>query len=329
MRIGAHESIAGGLHLALERAQADGAEAVQIFTKSGRQWASKPIADADAQTFRAAQAACGLPVIVHDSYLINLGADAGELRTKSLAAFRDELERCEKLGVRWLVAHPGAHADAATGLKNIADGVRQSLDETPGFGAGVLLEITAGQGVSLGFRFEHLRELLASIDRPERTSVCLDTCHLFAAGYDLATEAGYAETMEALGKHVGFDRVRAFHLNDAVKGLGSRVDRHAHIGEGTLGEQAFARLMQDPRFGDIPAVVETPEGHWREEIALLRSLRDAGRPTQEDLTSKASAPTPGQGRNQTTQVTASNPKTLAKRVSPKARSKAGRSSEHR
>lgn len=290
MRIGAHESIAGGLHLAFARAEADGAESLQIFTKSGRQWAAKPISDEDAARFRAEQARTGLPVIAHASYLLNLGAAAGEVRTKSLAAFREELERCEQLNIPWLVIHPGAHEDEDEGIRLIVEGVRDALAETRGMKAGVCLEITAGQGSSLGHRFEQLARMLEGIDAPERTGVCLDTCHLFAAGYDLATPEGFEATMEAFQRTVGFHRVRALHLNDAKKGLGCRVDRHDHIGAGTLGEAAFERVLNDPRLPDVPAVLETPEGHWREEIALLKALRSAT--TADRRASKPSAREP-------------------------------------
>jgi len=330
IRIGAHESIAGGLHLAFERAQADGAESLQIFTKSGRQWAGKPISDEDAHAFRKAQANCGLPVIAHDSYLINLGADPGEGRDKSVGAFRDELERCEKLGIRWLVAHPGVHEDEATGIRNIADGIRQTLDETAGAEAGVLLEITAGQGNCIGYRFGHPRGLLHEIGRPERTGVCLDTCHLFAAGYDLVTPEGYARTMDELGRLVGFERVRAIHLNDAVKGHGSRVDRHANIGKGTLGEKPFERLVRDSRFHDVVAVLETPPGHWREEIARLRSLRDGNRSQKVDLLTVGRGSNRGRRRNdEQPQTSHDKSRPLAKRAARATRPAAERPSSRR
>jgi deoxyribonuclease-4 len=274
MRIGAHESVAGGLHLAFERGQADGAEAIQIFTKSSRQWASKEITKADAQAFRTAHKASGLSVLVHDSYLINLGADPGDVRAKSVAAFRDELERCGQLGAPWLVAHPGAHADEETGLHQIASALRETLDATSGSGTGVLLEITAGQGTALGFRFEHLRRLLEMTDRPDRMGVCLDTCHLYAAGYDIATAAGYQQTMDELDRLIGAQTVKAIHMNDAKKGLACRVDRHEFIGEGTLGLGTFQRFVRDTRFQGVTAVLETPEGRWKEEIAILKALRD-------------------------------------------------------
>ena len=303
MRIGAHESVAGGLHLAFERGLADGAEAIQIFTKSSRQWAAKTLSDADVQAFRAAHAASGLSVIVHDSYLINLGADPGETRDKSLSAFRDELERCERLGVSWLVAHPGAHSDEAIGLRQIAHGIRQCFDETRGSTAGVLLEITAGQGTALGFRFDHLQRLLEMVDAPERMGVCLDTCHLYAAGYDIATQEGYERTIEELEATVGARRVKAMHLNDAKKGLSSRVDRHEHIGQGTLGVATFERFVRDPRFEGVSAVLETPEGRWKEEIALLKSLR-SGQSAVPPPPPEAPALTPDSGRKTTAPKTA-------------------------
>jgi deoxyribonuclease-4 len=289
MRIGAHESVAGGLHLAFERGVADGAEAIQVFTKSSRQWAAKTLTEEDVQAFRKSHADTGLSVLCHDSYLINLGSEPGEVREKSLAAFRDELERSERLGIPWLVAHPGAHEDETRGLGLIANGIRQALDATPDASVGVLLEITAGQGIALGFRFDHLKKLIDLIDRPERTGVCLDTCHLYAAGYDIATDDGYARTMDELGSLLGFSIVKAMHLNDAKKGLGCRVDRHEFIGEGTLGVATFRRFMQDRRFDHVVAVLETPEGKWKEEIALLKALRDGVEPPALPSTSAVKA----------------------------------------
>lgn len=273
MRIGAQESVAGGLAGAFERAAADGAESVQIFTKSSRQWAAKPITEADAKAFRAAHAKSGLPTIVHASYLVNLGSEALDVRAKSIDALRDEVLRCEQLGLPSLVLHPGSNPDSDRGLSLIAAGLRQVFTETAGCKAGILLETMAGQGSTLGHRLEHLAALLGDVDAPDRLGTCLDTCHLFAAGYDLGAE-GYDATMDAFGRVVGFGSLRAVHLNDSVKALGSRVDRHANIGDGLLGEGPFARLVRDPRLAGLPAVLETPEGRYREEIALLRSLRD-------------------------------------------------------
>jgi deoxyribonuclease-4 len=275
MRIGAHESIAGGLWKAFARAEADGAESLQIFTKSGRQWAAKPLADDDVRAFRQEAARTGLPVIAHASYLLNLGAPEGEVRSKSLVALREELERCDALGIPWLVLHPGANEDVDAGIDLVVAGLRQVLEETRGLTSGLCLEVTAGQGSSLGHRFEQLARMLDGIDDPDRTGACLDSCHLCAAGYDLSSDEGYAATMAAFAQTVGFRRLRALHLNDAKKGLGSRVDRHDHIGDGTLGVATFARLVNDPRLAGLPAVLETPEGRWAEEIALLKRLRAA------------------------------------------------------
>jgi deoxyribonuclease-4 len=273
MRIGAHESIAGGVHLAFERALADEAESLQIFTKSGRQWSSKPLPEADVRSFRESHARTGLPVIAHASYLINLGAPPGEVRQKSLVALRDELDRCEQLGVPWLVLHPGANASEDEGTALIAEAVRGALEATEAYAVGICLEITAGQGTSLGHSFGQLARLLDAVARPERTGVCLDTCHLFAAGYDLSTAEGYEAAMDEMERLVGRKSVRALHLNDAKKGLNSRVDRHDHIGDGTLGMPLFSRVVNDERFVGLPAVLETPEGRWKEEIALLKGLR--------------------------------------------------------
>ena len=280
MRIGAHESIAGGHYRAFERASADGAEALQIFTKSGRQWAARPLGEEEVRLFRAGAERTGLPVIAHASYLVNLGAPAGEVREKSVAAFRDELERCERLGIPWLVVHPGANPDEAQGLELVVEAVKEALFATAGAQAGVLFEGTAGQGSCLGHRFEQLARLLDGVASPGRSGVCLDSCHLFAAGYDLATDDGYDRTMRELDRLVGAAAVRALHLNDAKKGLGCRVDRHEHIGEGTLGLSAFARLVRDERFSGLPALLETPPGKWPEEVAMLKALRDGRTPAR-------------------------------------------------
>jgi deoxyribonuclease-4 len=269
MLLGAHESTSGGLHEAFARALADGAEAVQIFTKSSRMWRAKEITPADAATFRTAAA---MPVTVHASYLVNLGADPGDLRDKSIAAFIDELQRCDLLGIPQLVVHPGANADRERGLRNVAD----ALDRTFAAQRGrcqVLLETAAGQGSCLGSRFEELRRIRELTKNPERIAVCVDTCHVFAAGYDVASEKGYDVMFDELDRVLGLDLVRAFHLNDSMKPLGCRVDRHEHVCKGEIGPLAFRKLVNDDRFRDVPGYLEIPPEGNRACLTRLKKLR--------------------------------------------------------
>jgi len=271
MRIGAHESVAGGLANAFVRADEDGAESVQIFTHSSRQWAVRPLGDDDVRAFRAARR--GRPVLAHASYLLNPAADPGDVRRRTLAALVDELERCEALEIPWLVLHPGSHADEARGIVQAVDALNAALRATRGCRAGVLLEGTAGQGRALGHRFEHLRRFVDALRPPERVGVCLDTCHLFAAGWDLTRPGAGSALLDEFDRRVGLSRLHAFHLNDSLNGPGSRVDRHARIGEGRMGTDVFAWLVNEHRLADVPGVLETPPGRWKEELALLRSLR--------------------------------------------------------
>jgi deoxyribonuclease IV len=263
MPIGAHMSIAGGLDQAVARGKAVGCEVAQVFTKNSNQWAAKPLATDEIARFKQAQAEAGLPVpLAHDSYLINLCAPGGDLLARSEAAFREELERCEALAIPYLVTHPGAHTGAGEeeGLRRMAAALDRLHGATRGFRAKVLLENTAGQGSCVGYRFEHLARVLALVREPERLGVCLDACHLFAAGYDIRTPEGYRAVMDEFDHVVGLDRVRAFHLNDSKKGLGARVDRHEHIGRGEIGLEAFRALLDDPRVKDRPMVLETAKG---------------------------------------------------------------------
>jgi deoxyribonuclease-4 len=260
--IGAHMSIAGGLHRAFERGAGVGCRAIQIFLKNSNQWKGKALTEEDRISFRQAQAVSGaIPVIAHNSYLINLA----------------EMRRAEFLGIPSIVLHPGAHMGSGeqSGLRRIAQALNLALRRVPA-PVMILLETTAGQGSSLGHRFEHLAEILARVKQNERMGVCLDTCHVFAAGYDIRTESAYARTMKEFDRLVGTDRIRAFHVNDCRKDLGSRVDRHAHIGQGFIGLEAFRLLVNDRRFAQIPKILETPKGPDLEEdrmnLATLRSL---------------------------------------------------------
>ncbi len=278
-RFGAHMSISGGVSKAFARGESVGLDAMQIFAKNERQWVAKPIADTEATAFRAEQQRTGIrPVIVHDSYLINLAAPNDELREKSIAAFADELERCAQLDIPYLVTHPGAHTGIGeeAGLARVADAINRLLADGVGGATTILLETTAGQGTALGYRFEHLARLFELIPFHERLGVCVDTCHIFAAGYDIRDADQYHATFSAFDHIVGLDRIKCFHLNDSQKELGSRVDRHAHIGQGCIGVEAFRLLVNDPRFAELPMIIETPKGddmaEDRMNLALLRSL---------------------------------------------------------
>ena len=271
--IGAHVSIAGGLHLALERGRALGCGAVQIFLKNQRQWAARPMASAEVTAFHAARRTAGIaPVFAHASYLINLATPDPAAWRQAVDAFTDELERAEALGLLCVVIHPGSHLGAgpAVGLDRVAAAVRECLRRTRGYRVRIALENTAGAGGGLGRTFADLGALLDRGGRPRRLGVCLDTCHLFAGGYDLRTRAGYAAAMAECARVVGVERVLAFHLNDAKAPLGSGLDRHQHIGRGELGLAPFRRLLRDGRFRAVPKVLETPKEP--EPIADLRNL---------------------------------------------------------
>jgi deoxyribonuclease IV len=273
-RLGAHLSIAGGLPCAVDRAVATRCETLQIFTKSTGQWRARPLPADEVVRFRRQVDETGIgPVFGHTSYLINLAAASPTLRAQSEAALRDEYDRADALGLAGLVLHPGAFTSGteAGGLRLVADGLRRILRARRRATPRILLEQTAGQGTALGHRFEQLAELLVLLDGSPRVGVCLDTCHLLAAGYDLTTRAGYAATFEAFGRLVGFDRLAVMHLNDSQKPLGSRVDRHAHIGKGYLGLPTFARVVQDPRLADVPMIIETPK---RDDAAGRRIQAD-------------------------------------------------------
>lgn len=277
--LGAHMSISGGLHLAIDRAVAAGCGVLQIFTRNSNQWKGKPVSDADTALFRQKFADSGLhEIISHDIYLINLAAPPGETRDKSLAAFRDELETCARLGIAKIVMHPGSHlADTPqTGLERVVAAFDQLFEEVPHFGGRVLVETTAGQGTNLGRTFEELAAIIGASRFPDKFGVCFDTCHTFAAGYDTATEEGYRDTMEQFDRLLGLERLQCFHFNDSKKGLGSRVDRHEHIGQGALGLNPFRFILNDARFSTIPKILETPKGDHEEmdtvNLKLLRGL---------------------------------------------------------
>jgi deoxyribonuclease-4 len=277
--LGAHMSIAGGVGNALIDGKKIDCDAIQIFTKSSRQWAAKPYSKEEIAQFHANRKETGIASIVaHDSYLLNLGSPDGGLRKRSIAAFIDELERCEVLGVSNLIAHPGAHVGAGelAGIKAIANSLDEVHKACPGFKAKVTLEITAGQGSNLGYRFEQIGDIIDATKQSDRLRVCFDTEHAFAAGYDIRTKEGYERTFSEFDEAIGLDRLAAFHLNDSKKEFHSRVDRHEHIGKGFIGVAAFRMLMNDKRFWGLPMCLETPKGpdlkEDRENLALLRSL---------------------------------------------------------
>ncbi len=277
--IGAHMSIAGGVPRALERGAALNCRTIQLFTKNANQWRAKPLSEEDIQAFKAARRETGIePPLAHDAYLINIASPDPKKRAVSKAALLDEMERAEALALPYLVMHPGAHMGAgeAQGLAQIVRSLDELHEKTRGYRVKILLETTAGQGTNLGYRFEQIQEMIASCAEPERLGVCVDTCHIFAAGYDIRQPEVYAETMNHLFSVFDAEQILCIHVNDSRKGLASRVDRHAHIGKGEIGLEAFLCLMNDPRFNDIPKILETPKGDNdemdRKNLDVLLSL---------------------------------------------------------
>ncbi len=277
--LGAHESIAGGYHKAVERAHHCGCDCVQLFTKNNNQWAGKEITPRQARQFRQAMARLGLShAIAHDAYLINLASPQRVLWRKSIDAFVEELRRAAMLGIPYVVTHPGSFTSSseARGLRRIAEALDEIHLQTRRVRTRCLLETTAGQGTSLGWRFEHLAAIFDGARDPHRLGVCFDTCHVFAAGYPMRTKRQYQATMETMDRAFGLERVKAFHLNDSRRELGSRVDRHEHIGHGRMGLQPFRQLLNDPRFREVPMYLETPKGQrdgvdW--DVINLKTLR--------------------------------------------------------
>lgn len=261
-RLGAHLSIAGGLPRAVDRAVASKCNALQIFTKSAGQWRARPLPAAEIALFRRRVRDTGIsPVVAHNSYLINIASANEALRAQSIAALGEELERAEALALDGLVMHPGSYTIGSEreGLDRIVDGLRFLLKQRKRARTMVLLEHTAGQGTNLGHRFEHLAYIIEGLRGSSRIGVCLDTCHLLTAGYDLCSEPAYRATFEEFDRIVGIERIKLFHLNDSKKPCGSRVDRHEHIGKGCLGLTPFRLLLNDPRFSSHPMLLETPK----------------------------------------------------------------------
>ena len=253
-------SVAGGVSKAVDRAVVHGCEALQIFSKNANRWSGPPLDPAEVRRFRRRIEETGIqPVVSHASYLINLATTDPILRARSIGAFADELDRAHALGLLGVVIHPGTctAGSEADALRLVADGVRGAFAARPRRRTMVIFEHTAGQGRTLGHRFEHLAALIDRLDGSPRAGVCLDTCHLIASGYDIASEQGYSETFEAFARMVGFDRLRVLHANDSKRPCGSRVDRHEHIGQGCVGLEPFRWILHDPRFAGRPMLIET------------------------------------------------------------------------
>jgi len=274
-------SIAGGYYKAVNAAASFGMDCVQIFTKNNNQWRAKPLSDEDIQLFREALDESGIThPVAHDSYLINLASPDPALWQKSLDAFVIELQRAEALGLIGVVMHPGSYVKSSEeeGLEKIVQAIDEAHRQTKGFETQILLETTAGQGTNLGHRFEHLGYIFDHVEQPERMGVCVDTCHIFAAGYPIIDPKDYKATMKEFDQLIGLDRIRAFHLNDSKKEFGSRVDRHEKIGDGFLGLEPFRNLLNDRRFAKVPMYMETPKGEEDGEaldainLATLRGL---------------------------------------------------------
>ncbi len=277
--LGAHVSTAGGVDRAPARGREIGCSAIQIFSRNQNRWSSPAIPPETAAAFRELLPQNGIHfACTHDSYLINLCTPDPDNRRKSKAAFADELRRAHQLGIGQVVMHPGSHLKEGEewGITEIAGSLDEVLAELDFDDVKVALENTAGQGTNLGYRFEHLRDIIAQVKQPERFSICFDTCHAFAAGYEINDAAGWETTWTEFDTRIGLERLALFHVNDSKKILGSRVDRHANLGEGELGLEAFRLLMSDPRFATTPKILETPNGDekWAGEIKLLAGLRD-------------------------------------------------------
>jgi deoxyribonuclease-4 len=288
MLLGAHMSISGGVDKAILRGQEVGCEAIQIFTRSPRQWRARVLEDEEIARFRRTQDETGIdPVIAHDCYLINLASPEDELWQRSLIVFLEELGHCQNLGIPYLVLHPGSHVGAGedAGLERVVAALDRARGEVDGSGVKVLLENTAGQGTNLGSTFEQLSALLNTVKDDSWLGVCFDTCHAFAAGHELRTREGYEATWREFQELVELECLKVIHLNDAKGDLGSRLDRHEHIGRGRMGLEPFRMLLNDHRFRDLPMVLETPKGpdlaEDRENLRVLRGLVSAG-PAERD-----------------------------------------------
>ncbi len=280
--LGAHESVAGGLHLAFDRIQEVGGSALQIFTRNQRQWNPKPVTEEEQRLFAAAwEESSNIPVASHASYLVNLASGKPDLVQKSITAFADELQRCEVLNIPLVVMHPGSHGGDGvdTGITRFIENLDLALERADNQ-VTVLLETTAGQGTGLGSRFEELGAIIEGSRYGNKLGVCMDTCHIFAAGYDIRSPESYQASMAEFDRIVGIERIQFFHLNDSKKGLECKVDRHEHIGQGEIGLEGFRNLLNDPRFANHPMTLETPKGkdlqEDRDNLAALRALLSRG-----------------------------------------------------
>ena len=277
--LGAHTSTAGGVSKAITLAEKLGFKAIQIFTKNNNRWEAKPLESAEVEKFKLLLGKSDIKFIVaHDSYLINLCAKDENNLIKSRNAFVDELQRCETLGVKHLNFHPGAHGGQGEeyGLEMIAESLNIAHQKTSEFDVSSMIELTAGQGTNLGYKFEHIAKIIELVDNPERITVCIDTAHIFAAGYNIKDDSEYEKVISNFDSIIGIDKLKCFHMNDSKKELGSRVDRHEHIGQGYIGLDGFRNIMNDSRLTHIPKILETPKGKEQlediENLNILRSL---------------------------------------------------------
>ena len=282
LEFGSHVSTAGGVDKALARAVEVGATSCQIFSKNERQWRARPLDPEVVERFLAERERTGITqLVVHDSYLINLASPKEDIHAKSMAAFANEIRRCDQLAIRYLVTHPGAHTGSGVeaGIATFAESLNRLHDELPDSQTVTCLETTAGQGTTLGRSFEEIAAIIDRIEDKARIAVCLDTCHVFAAGYDIRTQEGYERTMLEFDRIIGLGRLRVIHLNDSKFGLGLNKDRHEHIGHGEIGLDGFRAIVNDPRLAGLPAILETEKDdageHDRRNLAVLRSLVDA------------------------------------------------------
>ena len=277
--LGAHTSTAGGVSKSIDLAEKFGFTAMQIFTKNNNRWFQKSLEEEEIVAFKSKFKASKIEFVVsHDSYLINLCAKDNSILKKSRSAFIDELKRCELLGIPYLNFHPGAHlgAGAEDGIKLIAESINLVHEKTEDYKVSSMLETTAGQGTTIGYRFEQLQKIIELVERKERMSVCIDTAHIFAAGYNIKDSKEFNKVINAFDDIIGWDKLKCFHMNDSKKELGSRVDRHEHIGKGFIGLDGFSNIMNDKRLKKIPKILETPKGKEQledlENIAALQSL---------------------------------------------------------
>jgi deoxyribonuclease-4 len=288
LRLGAHESIAGGLHHALERGISAGCESLQMWTKNSRQWQAPPLTSSEIEQFNIARQEHPLaPLVAHASYLINIASPKPDLYRRSVDALTDEVIRCEKLRLDYLVLHPGAHTGSGmeAGLTQATAALREVLAACPGYHVRILLETMAGQGTTLGGEFVELAQMLGAAGSGDGLGVCLDTCHAFAAGHELRTSEGYAVMMQTIDKTIGLPALHVVHLNDSKYPLGSHKDRHEHIGEGYLGSDGFRHILLDPRLDGLAGILETPKSEDlhedRDNLARLRAVAAGEDETQE------------------------------------------------